>query len=679
MKQENAGVLSIRTEVNNGVFVAGGNQTPDFRNLNGMMELKNRQFLLRNMTGVFGASPCKLEGGISDFALPPPAVFTATLTLQPSRDEVRWLLGKERFSNFAFDGSSTIQLSGSGPADDFHTSARWDLTKASYAYPDVIEKSRGIPNRLSAEIILNKDAFSVSSFTYELPPVTVNGSASYRLTGRKYLSVKVQSNKFDISKAVLFLPALRKFDPHGSFLIDIAGRGDPDKPDSFFWKGKTVFTKVAFKPAAAIKPVSDLTGAATFQGAKMETSLIKARIGDDLIYGKCSINNFRRVNATCQFDAPLLQATDLGLYSSDSDVNFHEVKGQITINDNNLAVDRLSMRHGKSIFNFSGNVSDFADPKIVATLNSPFISSDDVVSLLTLKYQNEDAPSGVRLELNLHVDAGTFNGVDFRKLDSGLKFAKGILNIESLDAVVLDGNLKGKGEVDIRPDGQNVYKINLALDRMSLDRLQDLRDSNKHTITGNLWLTGDVTATGSKLTDLERTAIGTFQVKAENGVLKKFSVLSKIFSLLNVFQLLKFHLPDMAKDGMPYNTITAHLSLKDGVLFSDDFLINSEAMGISAAGNVYLFHKKLDNIVGVHPLQTLDRIAAKIPIAGWLLTDENGHLLTVNFKVEGNWDDPEVTPIPARSIAKGTLEIFRRLFQLPEKIFTDTGEVILGR
>jgi uncharacterized protein YhdP len=297
-----------------------------------------------------------------------------------------------------------------------------------------------------------------------------------------------------------------------------------------------------------------------------------------------------------------------------------------------------------------------------------------------LKYrkQGDHSPPKVELDLTLRVDAGVFNGVDFTKLDAGLKFNKGILNIETLEAVVLDGNFKGKGTVEIRPDGQNRYKVNLSLDRMSLDKLQVLGDIEKHRLTGNLSLTGDVTATGSKVDDLKKTATGTFVFRAEKGVLKKFPVLSKIFSLLNVFQLLKFQLPDMAKDGMPYTTITAYLSLQDGVLFSEDFLIDSNAMGISAVGKVDLLKKELDNIVGVHPLQTLDRIVAKIPIAGWVLTDQNGHLITVHFKVEGNWDDPQVSPITVQSLAKGTLDIFRRLFQLPEKLIMDTGEVILG-
>jgi hypothetical protein len=137
------------------------------------------------MMGRFGTSPCQLEGGISDFALPPPVIYTATLTLQPARNEVLWLLGKEQFRNLAFDGSSTLLLSGKGPADNFHTSANWDLTSVAYACPGVMDKSRAKPNRLSAEIILNKDAFRVSSFIYDLSPVTLNGSATYRFTGGK--------------------------------------------------------------------------------------------------------------------------------------------------------------------------------------------------------------------------------------------------------------------------------------------------------------------------------------------------------------------------------------------------------------------------------------------------------------------------------------------------------------
>jgi uncharacterized protein YhdP len=192
-------------------------------------------------------------------------------------------------------------------------------------------------------------------------------------------------------------------------------------------------------------------------------------------------------------------------------------------------------------------------------------------------------------------------------------------------------------------------------------------------------LQGLMAAEGRNWDELKKTATGTFQIRAEKGIMKKYSFLSKIFSILNVSQLLKFQLPDMVKDGMPYKTITAGVNLKNGVLSSNDFFIDSNAMQISAHGKVDLTKEELHSVVGIYPLQTMDMVVAKIPVVGWVLTNEDKHLFIVNFQVDGKWDDPRVMPIPARSITKGTMNIFRRLFQLPEKLFTDTGEVILGR
>ena len=178
----------------------------------------------------------------------------------------------------------------------------------------------------------------------------------------------------------------------------------------------------------------------------------------------------------------------------------------------------------------------------------------------------------MELAATLQVDAGVFQGVDFQKLNAGLKFTGGILNIETLEAGIFEGKLKGKGKVDIRPDGQNRYAANFSLERISLDKIQGFLEMGDRMVTGNLSLTGDVTATGRNADDFKKTAAGTFQVRAEKGVLKKFSVLSKIFSLLNVFQLAKFQLPDMAKGGMPYNTITGDLSLRERRFFFGRFL-----------------------------------------------------------------------------------------------------------
>jgi uncharacterized protein YhdP len=282
------------------------------------------------------------------------------------------------------------------------------------------------------------------------------------------------------------------------------------------------------------------------------------------------------------------------------------------------------------------------------------------------------------LNATLLVDAGTVKGADFKNLDAILKYTPGILQIEKMETGVFEGTIKTKGRVDIHTGGQNHYAMNVVADGISLEKIQRYLEIGDRVVTGKLSLKGDVTATGDSADDIKKTLTGKIQMRADKGVLKKFSVLSKIFSLLNVYQLFKLQLPDMAKDGMPYKKITANMSFKDGVLSTEDLFIDSDSMRVSGAGKTDYLRKKHDFIVGVHPLQTVDRIAARVPIAGWVITDEKGNLITVHFKVEGSWDEPDVTPIPAKSIARGTLDMFLRFFELPEKLITDTGEVILG-
>ncbi|HOQ72247.1 MAG TPA: AsmA-like C-terminal region-containing protein, partial [Smithellaceae bacterium] len=398
------------------------------------------------------------------------------------------------------------------------------------------------------------------------------------------------------------------------------------------------------------------------------------------IQGKFSIDDFRKPAVAFQVKADRLHARDLGWTSPKGDATFSGVSAQAVWKGNDLLVNRLSFGLGQSLFNASGHLRDFAEPKITAELASPYIHSDDIALLASLKTSKKDgsAPSNITVDATVRANAGKLEGVEFSGLNTVLNYTTGILNVSSLEAGVFDGRIRAKGKAALRPDGQNRYDANLSVNGVSLEKLQSIMDIGDGLITGSLSVSGDLTAAGSQAADLKNTAAGTLQIRAEKGVLRKFSVLSKIFSLLNVSQLIRLKLPDMAKDGMPYSAISAQASVQNGVFSSKDFFISGDAMEISAAGSVDVFRKELDGIAGIHPLQTLDLVASKMPIVGWLILDKNGNILTIYVKINGAWKDPNVKPMPVRSIGRETLGVFRRLFQLPEKLITDTGEVILG-
>jgi len=85
--------------------------------------------------------------------------------------------------------------------------------------------------------------------------------------------------------------------------------------------------------------------------------------------------------------------------------------------------------------------------------------------------------------------------------------------------------------------------------------------------------------------------------------------------------------------------------------------------------------RTIDATVGLQPLQTVDKVVSRIPIAGWILTDDDQRLLTVYFEAKGPLDNPTVQTIPLRGLSEETFNMFKRVLKLPKKLITDTGEV----
>jgi uncharacterized protein YhdP len=240
----------------------------------------------------------------------------------------------------------------------------------------------------------------------------------------------------------------------------------------------------------------------------------------------------------------------------------------------------------------------------------------------------------------------------------------------------MGGKVSGAARIDFGSVGAPHYRISYDMEGLSAEVFIRTMGVEKQEITGAMGMQGELAAKGNNAEELKKTLLGSTKVHFEEGKLRKFAVLSKIFSILNFSQLFKFQLPDMVSGGMPYNRITATLSVKDGVISSDDLYVASDAINISMVGKINLVKGELDATIGVKPLQTVDKVLSHIPIVGWILTGKNRSFLTAYFEAKGKLEDPTVTAVPVQSMAKGVFNIFKRVFQLPAKLFTDTGEVI---
>lgn len=682
---DNYKTLFIRGPVEKAVL-SYGPKAPVFSNIKGIIELKDKNFSLIGMTAQFGDSPLKLNGMITEYNTDRPSDYPVRMEIIPRPSEIAWLAKIAGASRLEFSGPSTLVLNGTGHYSAYRLSGEWELKQASYTFPEVVRKPAGMVNHLSFSSVISAGETKLTSLSYNLSPLMLSATALLRYSGHPYLGFELQTNQFTLSDGLPILTGLQKFRPRGKVKAAISGSGNPEDFTAMNYAGNVTLAGFAFQPDERLKNVSGINGIVSFKGNSLETSSISARYGDSQLNLKGVVKSLKNGEAELSLSSPSIYLRDFSPSIPRPEAAIRRMNASLQVMGGRYTVKSFSGLLNNSNFSISGTYAGGSAPEASFTVTSSNLDIDDLILLAKLNERpvgeaggagRQGAPRG-DLKLRLVAETGKYGRIPFNKLNATANYDSGVLYLQGLDAAVFGGRLSAKGRVASTGGYGSRYDLGLNLERINAERLFQALDITRE-VTGQLNLQGDITARGETLEEIKRTALGNVRLKLEKGSLRKFNVLSKMFSILNVSQLLKGKLPDMTTEGMPFNDISGTFAVSDGVLSTQDLFINSDAINISVIGKTDIVKEDLDFTIGVQPLQTVDKVVNRIPVVGWLLTGKDKDFLTVFFEAKGKWANPQVSPIPAKSVAKGMLNTFRRVFELPVRLFTDTGEVLLGK
>ena len=678
---DNYKTLFIRGPVEKAVL-SYGPTAPVFSKIKGTIELKDKNFSLIGMTAQFGESPLKLTGAIAEYNTDKPSDYQVRMEITPHPPEVAWLARIAGASKLDFSGASALVLNGSGHYSAYRLNGEWELKQAAYTFPGAIRKPAGMPNHLSFASVISAGETRLASLSYSLPPLILSATAQLKYSGQPYLGFELQTNQFTMSEALPIMTGWQKYHPRGRMQAHILASGNPEDFSAMNYSGSVGIHSFSVQPDEKLRIVSGINGAIAFKGNGLETSSMSARYGDSLLNVKGQVKSLKNGSAEITFSSPQFFLRDLDLVPPKSDVAMRRMSGTVIVQDDSYTIKGFSGLLNNSNFSASGVYTAGRSPEASFSVQSSSLDIDDLLLLAKLGERGKAAtPSGAPkadLKLKLMAEAGKYGRIPFSKLNVSAHQEGGVLYLQGLDAAVFGGRLAAKGRVAPSGGQGSRYDLNCSLDRVDAGRLLQALDISRE-VSGSLYLQGDVTARGESLSDIKKTALGNVRLRLEDGSLHKFNVLSKIFSILNVSQLLKFQLPDMVADGMPYNEIKGSFAISDGLVETQDLFIASDAINVSVIGKTDIVKEDLNFTIGVQPLQTVDKIINRIPVVGWLLTGKDKDFITAYFEAKGKWSDPQVSAIPAKSLAKGVFNVFRRVFELPVRLFTDTGEVVLGK
>jgi uncharacterized protein involved in outer membrane biogenesis len=286
-------------------------------------------------------------------------------------------------------------------------------------------------------------------------------------------------------------------------------------------------------------------------------------------------------------------------------------------------------------------------------------------------HRSANAPP-LTIDITTKIAAGDLFGVTFEDAAGTITLRDGALRIEPLRLKIGSGSASvaiATGPLEAEHPWLRVVGEGEQIDAAQVQKqLLGRQGSISGTLASTFVLQGEL---GRFLP----TCNGNVDLLLDKGLLRGFTSISRALALFNVGKILTFNLPDVANDGLLFDQIKGNLTFTNGVVTSDDLALASPAFDMAFVGKADLAKDRLDFIIGVKPLQTVDKVLTSIPLAGWILTGQKKAFVIANFHVTGSSQDPKVEAIPFSSLSDMAVGIFKRTFGLPGKIVGDVKDL----
>jgi hypothetical protein len=351
------------------------------------------------------------------------------------------------------------------------------------------------------------------------------------------------------------------------------------------------------------------------------------------------------------FNAPI--HINVAKFSAEDTPDVAGVHGRINLDTTQLSwEDSQMMLQGKAFF--SANEL-WLDLKLAADR----LSWEQIDQITGLDKQLGPGEAHKLLgSLKVELDNFTYDEFTWRPVHADISFNKTDTSI-----LIKEANLCGIQFPGILKVSSNEFEFytNPTAKNQNLQSTITCLTDKEHLADGTFNLSGEL-MTKARPTDFLKSLSGNLDFSADQGRIYRFGMLAKIFALLNVTEIYRGAVPDLAGEGFAYESMSASAVFENGMLIIRESSIDSPSMGIACEGDIDLVKKKVDLTVLVAPFKTVDRIIKHIPLVNNIL---GGKLISIPFRAIGELADPDVIPLSPTAVGSGLLGILQRTLKLP--------------
>jgi len=262
------------------------------------------------------------------------------------------------------------------------------------------------------------------------------------------------------------------------------------------------------------------------------------------------------------------------------------------------------------------------------------------------------------------IEKGLYKHLRLGGLSGRLTIQDGLLDLDRIVGQSGTGQVAGRLVVRLPKGEPAETETSVRMTGIPFDTVLPLLHTNDHPMTGDLKLTGVLRGHGRNPHGVLPTLNGKTELVAQEGrILKTDSAIWKIISILNLPAVLQGKV-DLEKEGLQYNRMTATVTIQNGLMKTQNFILDSPVLKISAAGSYDMPTDQLDMVWAVSPFGSYSQFLKSIPLFGRLVAGDRKGLATALFQVKGSIDDPQVTYMPMKSFATGLTGVAELAFDL---------------
>ncbi|HEX5544956.1 MAG TPA: AsmA-like C-terminal domain-containing protein [Nitrospira sp.] len=274
-----------------------------------------------------------------------------------------------------------------------------------------------------------------------------------------------------------------------------------------------------------------------------------------------------------------------------------------------------------------------------------------------------------QVTMSAAIARGRYKHLKFGSLAARINIQDGVLDIDRLSGESTHGHVAGRLVVQLPPKAPADLDLSFRATGVEFEDLLKLTKAHGHGVSGEVRFSGVLRGHGRNPHGVYPSLNGRVELLLENGRILKSNeqAVWKIISLLNLPAVLQGKV-DLEKEGLPYNRISATVTIQDGMFQTENLIIDSPILKITAAGNYDLPTDQLDLAVAVSPFGSYSQFLKTIPLFGRIVAGDRKGIATAMFTMKGAMDDPEVTYLPVKSFASG----LSGLAQLAVDVLTNT-------